>query len=567
MAGSSPIDFVIGFLVSLGASTLNALGLNLLKLDHVRNSKKLESDQRHDCGRPMWHFGLYLYIASQLIGSTIALNFLKTQWVAPLGSAALIFNFIFAKMLVGTKIAKKDILGTCVVVASVIWIVVFGGMNNGEDPEENLSLDSLKALYLRPLFAIYFGGLNLITFTGLCFAIYATWASADEQRRSKVYVIRDLNPDTMKKTVAICMSVVGGLLASETLLLAKSGVKLFVISVSTGNNQFTDSISIFILIALLITAILQVYCLNTSLKLYSSVVVVPTFYGTYTAMGLINSIIYMDEIGTYPAWAIALVLVGIAVLIYGVMLLSGEKAEKLEEQPSTTSQIDPAVPYSSAPEELGDMRIMPLPSVPDTAKTYVPSDYARGKHTRMFSSDDHEFNCDLSGISLRDSGETVTGTLLRKDNNGRMIVDSTSTNIYGANGPTKLKGAKAVAHGFKSIIKSGRFRYFSPSNSNKESSRSLTLPMENTVPDYNSLEAGDSSIHYGHLSSSSSKYVQDTEEYDAYLEAHDTALRRRAGPADASDSHSNDPPSNDLHLDMLKSTSLDRPNPDDDHTK
>lgn len=36
-------------------------------------------------------------------------------------------------MLVGTKIAKKDILGTCVVVASVIWIVVFGGMNNGED--------------------------------------------------------------------------------------------------------------------------------------------------------------------------------------------------------------------------------------------------------------------------------------------------------------------------------------------------------------------------------------------------------------------------------------------------
>lgn len=74
MAGSTAIDFVIGFLVSLGASTLNALGLNLLKLDHVRNAKKLETEQRHDCGRPMWHFGLYLYIASQLIGSTIALS-------------------------------------------------------------------------------------------------------------------------------------------------------------------------------------------------------------------------------------------------------------------------------------------------------------------------------------------------------------------------------------------------------------------------------------------------------------------------------------------------------------
>jgi hypothetical protein len=41
------------------------------------------------------------------------------------------------------------------------------------------------------------------------------------------------------------------------LTLYLTSVKLFVISVSTGNNQFTDSVSIFILVALLITAILQ----------------------------------------------------------------------------------------------------------------------------------------------------------------------------------------------------------------------------------------------------------------------------------------------------------------------
>jgi hypothetical protein len=36
-------------------------------------------------------------------------------------------------MLVGTNIERKDILGTLVVVASVIWIVVFGGINGGDD--------------------------------------------------------------------------------------------------------------------------------------------------------------------------------------------------------------------------------------------------------------------------------------------------------------------------------------------------------------------------------------------------------------------------------------------------
>lgn len=53
-------------------------------------------------------------------------------------------------------------------------------------------------------------------------------------------------------------------------------------------------------------------------------VVVPVFYGTYTALGLVNTIIYLDEIGNYPPWAIVLVFVGIGVLIYGVYLLSSK---------------------------------------------------------------------------------------------------------------------------------------------------------------------------------------------------------------------------------------------------
>lgn len=52
--------------------------------------------------------------------------------------------------------------------------------------------------------------------------------------------------------------------------------------------------------------------------------VVPVFYGTYTALGLVNTIIYLDEIGNYPPWAIVLVFVGIGVLIYGVYLLSSK---------------------------------------------------------------------------------------------------------------------------------------------------------------------------------------------------------------------------------------------------
>ncbi|KAI8099831.1 magnesium transporter NIPA-domain-containing protein [Halteromyces radiatus] len=319
MAGENAVNFVIGVFVSLGASFMDALGLNILKLDHVKEGNK--PTRRGDCGRPLWHIGLYTYVASQLIGSTIALNYLKTQWVAPLGSVALIYNFIFAKILVGTNITRKDVFGTLVVVASVIWIVVFGGMYNGEDPEASISLENLKTLFTRPIFIIYFSALNIVTFSGLAFAIWSRWAISDQLKRP---VFVGMTTKKMRRMVGLMFSLDGGLLASETLLLAKSGVKLFTLSVNSQVNQFTDNTSRFIILALIITAILQVYCLNTALKLYTSVVVVPVFYGTYTAVGLVNTIIYLDEIGNYPGWAISLVFVGISVLVYGVYLLSSK---------------------------------------------------------------------------------------------------------------------------------------------------------------------------------------------------------------------------------------------------
>lgn len=96
VTSSAFLDFVIGFGVSLIASVMNAAGLNLLKLDHVRNSALSTERQRNECGRPMWHIGLYLYIASQLAGSTIALSkFLLLKWSFMSGDWLFFFVVMF----------------------------------------------------------------------------------------------------------------------------------------------------------------------------------------------------------------------------------------------------------------------------------------------------------------------------------------------------------------------------------------------------------------------------------------------------------------------------------------
>ncbi|KAG0169712.1 hypothetical protein DFQ30_003305 [Apophysomyces sp. BC1015] len=267
--------------------------------------------------------------------------------------------------MVGTKITRKDVLGTFVVVASVIWIVVFGGMYNGDDPEESISIDNLKTLFTRPIFIIYFSALNIITFSGLALAIWSRWALSDDSRKRTSQLFVGMKPKKMRRIVGLMFSLDGGMLASETLLLAKSGSQV---------NQFTDNTSRFIVLALVLTAILQVYCLNSALKLYSSVVVVPVFYGTYTALGLVNTIIYLDEIGNYPGWAIALVFAGIGVLIYGVFLLS--------------SKPDPSHPREEdthEPEELSMMTTDAWPSAKDekeaaAKETNIDLGEASGSH-------------------------------------------------------------------------------------------------------------------------------------------------------------------------------------------
>ena len=69
-----PELYVVGVLISLAASLLDAIGINLQRRDHVTNAQLPLDQQRHECKRPTWHLGFAMYVISQLGGSTGALG-------------------------------------------------------------------------------------------------------------------------------------------------------------------------------------------------------------------------------------------------------------------------------------------------------------------------------------------------------------------------------------------------------------------------------------------------------------------------------------------------------------
>ncbi|PLW23342.1 hypothetical protein PCANC_20185 [Puccinia coronata f. sp. avenae] len=380
--------FFIGFLITITASILNAFGINLQKLDLNKQSNSTAPKNQHTLFRPIWLLGLGLYILSQVLGSTLALQYMRSEYVAPLGSASLIFNFLFARWLLGTQITTLDALGTLVVILGVVGVIGFGNIRQaGIDEEANMSLSTLKALWARPAWIIHLIALEIITSLVLWLAnigyeiieekrtFETSRISRDEEdtdvemvlrrgggRKSQSGLLaRTLLPilslqqkfrtwlknsierwsssradQSMMKLDGLLWGCSAGLLAGQTLIFAKSYVKLVSNGLDHHQGEPKDlahPLSILILILLILTGVLQVWCLNRGLKVYDSTLIVPVLFATYTGSGFINSLIYLHELPHYRTSVLLMIWLCMGVLVIGVCMLSAKRVDGNKTKP------------------------------------------------------------------------------------------------------------------------------------------------------------------------------------------------------------------------------------------
>ncbi|KAF8630685.1 hypothetical protein AX15_002828 [Amanita polypyramis BW_CC] len=394
------VAFIIGLSIILLASILNAAGLNLTKLDHVRTSAIPKASRQKDWMRPLWLLGMILYILSQLIGSTLALGYMRAEYVAPLGSSSLIFNFLFARFLVGTPVTRNDIYGTIIVVLGVVGIVAFGSINSGLTTE--IDAARLSVLWRRPgwlgyFFAMTFALSLLLIFITRLEAVLVTrneitpgsennssqnllvgssfWDKLGVVGRAvkatqfcwgkiMIWVTERLETWTAPKpdkqvawTLGIGWACCGGGLAGGCLVFAKASVNLVSGSIPHKNtgNQLAHASTIFTFIFLIATAIMQIVCLNRGLKVYDSTLVVPVFYGVYTAMGFLNSLIFNDEVDAYHGWTLFLIFLSISVLIAGVVLLTHKKPEPVNGKVKSATLPRARRPKNKSPRLTDDL--------------------------------------------------------------------------------------------------------------------------------------------------------------------------------------------------------------------
>ncbi|KAJ1855470.1 hypothetical protein GGH12_003440 [Coemansia sp. RSA 1822] len=116
-------------------------------------------------------------------------------------------------------------------------------------------------------------------------------------------------------------AVISGLICSQTLLLAKSGIGLVVLTLQ-GDMQFNDPLALAIVIGLVITALSNLYYIQRALRLCSTLTVVPLCYCSSSLSALLSSLVYFDQFPLLSPVQVAMIAMGICLLGTGVLLLS-----------------------------------------------------------------------------------------------------------------------------------------------------------------------------------------------------------------------------------------------------
>ncbi|KAI6047632.1 hypothetical protein EDC04DRAFT_2619307 [Pisolithus marmoratus] len=141
------ISIPLGIFIGLMASFIQSGGLAIQRRSHVLNSQLPESAQKAEYRRPLWLLGFVVFITSNILGSFVQIASLPVVILAPLGAVSLLWNALFARLLLRPPL----ILGTALIGGGAALIAVYGIM-----PEATRSLDELIAFFVRPAFLVWF---------------------------------------------------------------------------------------------------------------------------------------------------------------------------------------------------------------------------------------------------------------------------------------------------------------------------------------------------------------------------------------------------------------------------
>mmetsp|Transcript_9011 Transcript_9011/g.16633 ORF Transcript_9011/g.16633 Transcript_9011/m.16633 type:complete len:350 (-) Transcript_9011:1928-2977(-) len=275
---------VIGILLAVMASCLNALGMNLQRLG-----------QKPDAHEHMNTAGIALAAGAGIL-DMVSFGFAPQSLLAPLGAVTLIANLCLAPVLHQEKLAQVDIAATVLVCVGIAITLL---SSSGDTPE--LTYFELQRLAKRPVFMVFLTG-YITAIAGLISHIYV----GERQGQGK------------SKLIGVGYPMLSGMLGGLTVLNAKIMTELLrLVSIRT---HFAVIIPVIAMV--LGCAISQTAVLNRGLGKHSSLFIIPLFSASMLIANLSAGGVFFNEFASYSKPQLGGFLVGVAIVVTGVTILA-----------------------------------------------------------------------------------------------------------------------------------------------------------------------------------------------------------------------------------------------------
>ncbi|ETN40759.1 uncharacterized protein HMPREF1541_05039 [Cyphellophora europaea CBS 101466] len=365
---SPQAGIAVGIIVGLLSTSIQSLGLTLQRKSHlVEDAKDPAETRRPAYKRRKWQLGMFMFVISNLVGSTIQITTLPLPVLSTLQASGLVFNTGFATLLLGEPFTRYSIIGTILTCGGAALIATFGAIG-----EPAHSLTQLLELMRRWNFIVWMAGTLIVVVGTILIAHFLKiWSSHRhienhflKTERPRSASISSIGATGLKRSFTsslpiplqirvnrlrlargLAYGLVSGILSAHSLLVAKSAVELLVRTIVDRNNQFNQFQSWLILIALLFFALTQLYYLHLGLRLCSTSVLYPFVFCVYNIIAILDGLIYFHQASKLSALHGGLVAMGTFILLVGVFALSCRLEEVPSEEPAPAT-LDPSTPLT-----------------------------------------------------------------------------------------------------------------------------------------------------------------------------------------------------------------------------